>query len=729
MQKSENLQLNLITNNLEDSAMTFQEYREKVSGTSGDSNMQIIDQAFGDLSSDIAQVDEDLSKDIEDVAKDVSDLKSALAQSDLASVNAVVVLPVEWEQGSLSQDSETQSTIRVRTGFIFVKNLSSLSLSTDDGYQMAVDYYDQSKTWKREQVFAGGSRTITPSDIEEYYVRLILRNAPPNATSAIVPATAQEHTTITVIPEIKALDDTIARIDTRLATAETQIETVQSAQAVSNNAITKLNLTLENQINNCVVKGSIANDGTDDNGVNISKIRIRTTDIVDVKAGTIIICSDDVYGIHPYYFYVIEYNNDGSVKSYSGPVNFYQFSADTRVRLTGRDGNNVAFTDETIAGWQNSLRVISGICNHYYSHIKDGVRSINHAGFPPINTIPGFINAYNAGFRIQEFDNRVTADGVWVCCHNATINATARNADGSAISSDIAVSETNYSDLLQYDFGIYAGNKYAGTKISKTEEVLLFLKSIGSEAYIDIASYPDITQEQIIDLVKIVKSVGMLEQAFFLCTGELGGMNYCKWICEFEPRANVILVGTYTRYGKCAILSQTGLNAVALDARQDLASSTEIENAKVVGLPYEVYDVSTTEQIDALDDYITGISADAIIASDYLKSKSGVQQYNAPLIIQSRAENVINGYLIDNGKAVISCAFDSLYTASDSPQMLSAFPAPDNGSAVLQCVEYDSLNETVKSCGAVIAKSNGVLILSSVTNGKHYIITGEYEMA
>ena len=49
MQKSGNLQLNLITNSAEDTAMTFQEYRNAIAGATATSNMQVIDEAYGEM--------------------------------------------------------------------------------------------------------------------------------------------------------------------------------------------------------------------------------------------------------------------------------------------------------------------------------------------------------------------------------------------------------------------------------------------------------------------------------------------------------------------------------------------------------------------------------------------------------------------------------------------------------------------------------------------------------
>lgn len=105
----------------------------------------------------------------------------------------------------------------------------------------------------------------------------------------------------------------------------------------------------------------------------------------------------------------------------------------------------------------------------------DGIDVNAHLGFTslsPENTMPGFVAAYQSGYDAIICNPKLTADGVWVCCHDETINRTARNADGSSISSTITIANTNYNDLLQYDFGIAYNTAFAGTKIPKLEDFL-----------------------------------------------------------------------------------------------------------------------------------------------------------------------------------------------------------------------------------------------------------------
>lgn len=105
----------------------------------------------------------------------------------------------------------------------------------------------------------------------------------------------------------------------------------------------------------------------------------------------------------------------------------------------------------------------------------DGIDVNAHLGFTslsPENTMPSFIAAYESRYDAIICNPKKTLDGVWVCCHDATINRTARNADGTEIASTVTIAETNYSDLLAYDFGIAYNSAFAGTKIPTMEEYL-----------------------------------------------------------------------------------------------------------------------------------------------------------------------------------------------------------------------------------------------------------------
>ena len=116
------------------------------------------------------------------------------------------------------------------------------------------------------------------------------------------------------------------------------------------------------------------------------------------------------------------------------------------------------------------------------------VFAIAHRGLSlecPENTMIAYKEAYNKGFRILETDIKLTSDGVMVLLHDQTINRTARNSDGSTISKEIDISSITYEEVLKYDFGVYKGNEFAGEKIARLEDLLLFAKKKNCIVYID----------------------------------------------------------------------------------------------------------------------------------------------------------------------------------------------------------------------------------------------------
>ncbi len=130
----------------------------------------------------------------------------------------------------------------------------------------------------------------------------------------------------------------------------------------------------------------------------------------------------------------------------------------------------------------------------------------------PENTLPAYKWAHDTGYRIFEYDVRFTLDNVPVLLHDETINRTARNADGTEISETIYVANTNYNDLLQYDFGIWRGEQFRGTKIPTVEEFLTFIKKYNCCGDTDWTTLDNsITNTQIDIFVELLKEKGMTQ--------------------------------------------------------------------------------------------------------------------------------------------------------------------------------------------------------------------------
>ena len=92
--------------------------------------------------------------------------------------------------------------------------------------------------------------------------------------------------------------------------------------------------------------------------------------------------------------------------------------------------------------------------------------------YTPENTMPAFRYALNAGYASIETDPQLTRDGKVVLMHDATINRTCRNPDGSRIDHPIRVADSTYEELLQYDAGIALSEEFRGTRIPLLSELL-----------------------------------------------------------------------------------------------------------------------------------------------------------------------------------------------------------------------------------------------------------------
>ncbi len=102
--------------------------------------------------------------------------------------------------------------------------------------------------------------------------------------------------------------------------------------------------------------------------------------------------------------------------------------------------------------------------------------------YTPENTLPAFRDALRQGFASIETDPCFTKDGKIILLHDATINRTCRNSDGTQITDQIYHKDLNYDELLSFDAGIYKDEKFRGTKVPLLEELLTLAE--GTETFI-----------------------------------------------------------------------------------------------------------------------------------------------------------------------------------------------------------------------------------------------------
>lgn len=220
-----------------------------------------------------------------------------------------------------------------------------------------------------------------------------------------------------------------------------------------------------------------------------------------------------------YYTVSITVESDGyiifSYRPHGEPISASQF-------LNSSTTNNIERLDNRIDDVENELDA-NATEPEYYRFPSDEQlpicvchRGLASSGLPE-NTIPAFYDAWESGWKWLETDIRMTSDGVWVCLHDETINRTGRNADGTAISETIKIADITYAQALTYDFGIYAGQQYAGTKILSLDDFLNFCNKSHLYAQLEIKN-STWTKAQVLTAWTIVQKYRMERKVMLLCS-------------------------------------------------------------------------------------------------------------------------------------------------------------------------------------------------------------------
>lgn len=157
----------------------------------------------------------------------------------------------------------------------------------------------------------------------------------------------------------------------------------------------------------------------------------------------------------------------------------------------------------------------------YNQEFDDVVTVSAHRGYNknvPENTLVAFEKAKDLGFAYIEFDVRFTSDNIPVILHDPSINRTARNADGTAVSGTINIDSITYSEALTYDFGLWVGADFTGTKIPTLAETLDLCRKLNLRPFVHV----NITdQTQIGTIYNMVKKKGMKRKSIWIMDGTM----------------------------------------------------------------------------------------------------------------------------------------------------------------------------------------------------------------
>ena len=253
-----------------------------------------------------------------------------------------------------------------------------------------------------------------------------------------------------------------------------------------------------------------------------------------------------------------------------------QFTSDEVMAGTSFNGT-IETKDLSAGSW--SGQTVFGIS------LRD-IKFIAHRGYMglyPENSLVGIQAAAKDGFDMVEVDVVMTADNVPVVYHSSSddmsINRIARNTDGSKIADTININEATYNDLLQYDFGIYKGQKFAGTKIATFEQALTAAKEAGINVYIDFHN-TDFTTEQMQKILNIIDSTGNkgnVEYGDVSINDVAKNTDGTKMIKDFDPDATFYMALYGPNYYN-NVLGRCKRNNISLNNVVWVASMNELKN-------------------------------------------------------------------------------------------------------------------------------------------------------
>ena len=167
-------------------------------------------------------------------------------------------------------------------------------------------------------------------------------------------------------------------------------------------------------------------------------------------------------------------------------------------------------------------------CNDtFINELNAPFRLISHRGWNswsgelyPEQVISSYKESYKRGLRNVECDVKFTSDGIPVLLHDNTINRTARNLDGTELETDIYLKDLTFEQVRNnYDFGIYQGERFKGTKIPSLEELLRLCKVMGMRIILEYKADENGTvniNNGVEKVYNLVKENGMLDYVVFL---------------------------------------------------------------------------------------------------------------------------------------------------------------------------------------------------------------------
>jgi len=200
---------------------------------------------------------------------------------------------------------------------------------------------------------------------------------------------------------------------------------------------------------------------------------------------------------------------------------------------------------KTVGGLQYD-NIVKSVCR-----IADGLPV-------PHQSIIGYKTAYKNGFRAMLCDLRFTSDNVPVLEHDAKLNenySDVYNSEGELVPTTpgVYIAQTTYEAMLNYDFGLYKGQQFAGTKIMTFEQMLNLCKCLGCEVHIE--QKVSMTEQQYGIVFGLIRAYGMEQK----CVWNPQNISDMQDLIGYEPN---VFINLHTNLSSGSALSDNTVNAI-----------------------------------------------------------------------------------------------------------------------------------------------------------------------
>lgn len=193
----------------------------------------------------------------------------------------------------------------------------------------------------------------------------------------------------------------------------------------------------------------------------------------------------------------------------------------------------------------------------------------------PENTLPALLSAIHSNADFVEIDVRMTADGVPVLCHDASLKRTAGVAGN--------LQEYTYAELSSYDFGGWFSDSYENVPIPTLEQALGTCKG-KIRINIELKDGEDLAEI----VLKLIKTHDMEDQVLISSTK----LSYLKEIKEKKPE---IPTG-YIASSPCTeLLDNTDIDFFSVSSSWVTADFTE--QAHRLGKEVHIWTLDTPEAL------------------------------------------------------------------------------------------------------------------------------------